>query len=197
MTISHSSHISPERSTFTTISPSPPTSPEEPPSALVPRRLVAGYVLSGVTSLRLVLRMRGRDPDSIPPPTPAKRAAKPRSFFTYDLLHPEPHIQPVVKVIIIKRSLRKYMFDNLVDVWYTEEGRGLETIIITQGCFASGPPPVATEGQREKLVRQWLENKGNVLLTVIPSDPAQTFPSGVDEGEYTWEVRDDCRDVYD
>ena len=154
---------------------------EGPPT---PRSLVAGYVLGAVNTVRLALRIRGRDPDSILPPTSAERAKKPDSIFVYDLLHPEPGSRPFVDINIIKRSLRKYMkgrAEDLVDVWYTEKDEVPATIIITQGCFLiephqlSGPLPVATEGKQEELVRQWLESKGDALLTNISPYPCSNI----------------------
>ena len=160
--------------------------------------VIAGYVLGSVASVRLMLRIRGYDPDSISPPTPAERAEQPGYIFTYDLLHPKPGHQPLVNIDAIRRSLRRHMHNKLVDVWFTERGEILETTIITQG-FLTEPDqlPVATEGKQEDLVRQWLESKGEALLTNTPLTHTQSFPPGVDKSQYAWEVRGDTRDIHD
>jgi len=53
-----------------------------------------------------------------------------------------------------------------VGVTFAGTPDNLETIIVTQACRLSKSQktlPVATEGEREELVRQWLENNGNVF----------------------------------
>jgi len=89
--------------------------------------------------------------------------------------------------------------EDLVDVWYADRGETIMAIIITQGCLLTephqlnGPLPVATEGEQEKLVREWLKRKGTHFLRVSSLACAQMFPTGFDESQYTWEVHDDPR----
>jgi len=120
-----------------------------------------------------MLKADNVDPDSIPPPSPAERAKHPNATFTYDLLRPPPGSQPISNISIIKKSLRDYMADkaeDLVDIWFVQKGKIVNTIIITQGCLLteshqlSGPMPVATEGEQERIVREWLEIYGDVYF---------------------------------
>ena len=90
-----------------------------------------------------------------------------------------------------------------VDVTLTHTDDALRAMIVTQGCFLPpdfrGPRPVATEGEREGYIRQWLEING-IFSSHIPSDLSLLSciltSTGVDKNDYKWEVREDDRDQY-
>jgi len=150
-------------STTTASSPTKGPHPEElvephPPGT----NLVAGYTLPNQTAVRLGRVLQGHDPleSCVPEPEPT----------TPEYILPPKVPQFIPEICVINESVIKYVAPR-----ESENGVGVDVmldfindrygiIIVTQGCFvphgSSGPEPVATEGEREELVRQWLEDNG-------------------------------------
>jgi len=143
--------------------------PEELPSCLM-----AGYVISSVTALRLTLKLKNLDPDNLP--------KKPRYA---NLFSPRPGTFHFGDDEIIEDSIRKYMVDSGlepseagVDISPSGTVENPGTIIVTKNCLIpygfTGRRPVAEEGERERFVRRWLEHNGTLLLASLLTCPHVT-----------------------
>jgi len=154
---------------------------EQPPSCLM-----AGYVITGATAVKLTLKLRGIDPEE-------PRYAK--------CLPPPPGTHLIGDHDLIKSSIEEYMItsglsDPGVNIALTGTDEEVNTIIVTQNCLLPhgfrGSRPEAKIGKREHCVRQWLERNGMPFLTSLLT--FLTLPTGVDGGQYKWGLHEE---VYD
>ena len=122
---------------------------------LFPHRLIAGYVLSNATSLKSMMAIEGTEPS--------------------DFSHSEGEVI-IPNTAVIERAITAHIAAKLpesegkVAVTLTGTASEIEIILVTQECLlAKGqrvepPLPMATEGDREQCVRQWLGGDGNATL---------------------------------
>ena len=142
---------------------------------------MAGYILDGMTSLKLARVIGGEDPKSIPPPRPTDRGLGDPDLTQDAIRASLAPIRPVSENEVLVE-----IFGTWLDI---------EIIIITQDCRLPAsynlPLPVATQGEREELVRQWLEKNGNAPFLRTSPPRCVMSPAGVSKDEYKWGIRED------
>ena len=139
--------------------------------------------MSGITSVKLARVVAGADPNDIPPPKPTARG-----------LGDPDIIQDAIRTYLT--PIRPKRESEVVVELDGTSWDNLELIIVTQDCLLPGswdlPLPVATEGEREECVREWLEGNGTVpSLRASPLCCVLTFPAGVSKSEYRWGIIED------
>jgi len=145
------------------MTPTAPLDSPEPP----PTRLLAGYIIDGITATRLSLKLEGLDPDNLP-----------RTPQYTDFLTPPPGTYLLGDRELIRGSITEYLtgkgldLDRAgVDLATIEVDGGFKTMIATQSCFLpygfGGTGPEAKMGKREEYVRQWLERNGMLFLVSL------------------------------
>ena len=136
-----------------------PINPEPPLTYLM-----AGYIISGITARRLTLTLNGVNPDNLP--------NDPRYAKSFPLPPRAHHF--IGDNELMKKSIAKYMAEQGlkpekvgVEIELTEVDGDLKTIIATQSCILpheAKARPEAKIGNREGLIRRWLEHNGMLFL---------------------------------
>ena len=144
----------------------PLTPPEDPPF-----RLMAGYVITGVTAVRLSLKLQDIDPDN-----------PPEGSEYVDYRFPPPGTDHYGNPTLIKESIREFMAtkglesDEIgVAIAYIGSPGEMNTMIVTQSGFLphdfNDSLPEVKKGKREKYVSSL--------------EPVLMFPTGE---KFEWEV---------
>ena len=136
------------------------------------RRFLAGYVVNRETADRLGCVIRGIDPASSPP---TKR----------------PSYWPPNRFEATLRKDLPFQGEDTIAVHWIGEISNLDTIFATHKSYDyNGPPkPEIVEGEKEKVIRGWLESKGMCHPPYVPPLHGILTPSaGVRKDEYQWRV---------
>ena len=143
---------------------------------------MAGYALNKAAASRLTQAVRPLQyikPDDLP------------------LLPGGVSLSIIEGAVVDHMAAKKPDLKGVVAVMYAEMEEIHEIIIVTKGCLLTkprhlkGPLPVATEGEWENGIREWLESNGKISLSKYLLCAAF---SCVHENEYSWEVQDDYTD---
>jgi len=92
---------------------------------------VVGYIISGLTAVRLTLKLNGLDPDNLP-----------KGHHYANRLPPPPGTHLIGDDELIRDSIRKYMISKGlkpeeagVAIAFTMVDGDLSTVLVTQSCF--------------------------------------------------------------